>query len=198
MKNWIILLLTVVGFGSFALAQQFTLPQPTVQQFIMQPFTFKVGAALTFGTEVFFGADLGIRTPNLLTFSKTIGVAVHADVIANFASVLTGFGTLSPVLNINLDKNALVYLGPTVGLSFGGSNSILLLGADLGFSYAISPFFGIYGDSKFIVFPIFVATFDAGATYNLSQELSVYLEFQGGITPVGFNPGIGLGLFIHL
>jgi hypothetical protein len=183
MKKWILLLVAVIGFGSFASAQQFTV---------------KLGAALTFGTEISVGANLGLRTPSLLKFSKTIGVGVRVDIAADFGLALTGFATLSPVLNIDLDKNTLIYLGPTAGLAFGGLNPLFLFGADLGFKYAISPYIGIYADGKFLFVPIFFAAFDLGANYNLSQELSIYLEFQGGLNPIGFSPGVGLGLYIRL
>ncbi len=181
MKKWMLLLVAVIGLSSFASAQQFTV---------------KLGAALTFGTEVSFGANLGLRTPSFLKFSKTLGVGIRVDVAADFGSGFTGFATLSPVLNIELDKNTLIYLGPTAGLSFGGQNPLFLFGADLGFKYAVSPYIGVYADGKLIFVPIFVAAFDLGANYNLSQELSIYLEFQGGLNPVGFNPGVGLGLNI--
>jgi hypothetical protein len=183
MKKWIILFLTIVGFGSFASAQQFTI---------------KLGAALSFGNSVGFGANLGIRTPSLLKFSKTLGVGIRVDVATDFSSGFSGFAALSPVLNIELDKNTLIYLGPTVGLAFGGLDPLFIFGADLGFKYAISPFIGVYADTKFLFVPIFFAVFDLGANYNLSKELSIYLEFQGGLNPVGFSPGIGLGLFIRL
>ena len=175
------MLVAVFGFASFASAQQFTV---------------KLGAALTFGTEVSVGANLGLRTPSFLKFSKTIGVGVRVDVVADFGSTFSAFATLSPVLNLELDKNTLIYLGPTAGLAFGGLNPIFLFGADIGFKYAISPYIGVYGDGKFIFVPVFVAAFDLGANYNLSKELSIYLEFQGGLNPVGFSPGVGLGLYI--
>ncbi len=181
MKKWILLLVAVIGLSSFASAQQFTV---------------KLGAALTFGTEVSVGANLGLRTPSFLKFSKTVGVGVRIDVAADFGSAFSGFATLSPVLNLELDKNTLIYLGPTAGLTFGGLNPLFLFGADLGFKYAISPYIGIYADGKLIFVPVFVAAFDLGANYNLSKELSIYLEFQGGLNPVGFNPGVGLGLNI--
>ncbi len=181
MKKWILSLVALIGFTSFASAQQFTV---------------KLGAALTFGTEVSVGANLRLRTPSLLKFSKTVGVGVRVDVAADFASVFSAFATLSPVLNLELDKNTLVYLGPTAGLAFGGLNPIFLFGTDLGFKYAISPYIGVYADGKFIFVPVFVAAFDLGFNYNLSQELSIYLEFQGGLNPVGFSPGVGLGLYI--
>jgi hypothetical protein len=182
MKKWMLLLVAVIGFSSFASAQQFTV---------------KLGAALTFGTEVSVGANLGLRTPSFLKFSKTVGVGVRVDVAADFGSTFSGFATLSPVLNLELDKNTLIYLGPTAGLAFGGVNPIFLFGADIGFKYAISPYIGVYADGKFIFVPVFVAAFDLGVNYNLSQELSIYLEFQGGLNPVGFSPGVGLGLFIR-
>jgi hypothetical protein len=181
MKKWILLLIAVIGLSSFASAQQFTV---------------KLGAALTFGAEISVGANLGLRTSSLFKFSKTIGVGVRIDVAADFGTALTGFATISPVVNFDLDKNTLIYLGPTAGLAFGGLNPIFLFGADLGFKYTISPYIGVYADGKFIFVPIFFAAFDLGANYNLSQELSVYLEFQGGLNPVGFNPGVGLGLYI--
>ena len=181
MKKWILLLVTIIGFGSFASAQQFSV---------------KLGAALTFGSEISVGANLGLRTPSLLKFSKTVGVGVRVDVAADFGSVFSAFATLSPVLNLELDKNTLVYVGPTAGLAFGGLNPIFVFGADLGFKYALSPYIGVYADGKFIFVPVFVAAFDLGVNYNLSKELSIYLEFQGGLNPVGFSPGIGLGLYI--
>jgi hypothetical protein len=184
MKKWIILLVTIFGFASFASAQQFTI---------------KVGPALSFGAGVVgFGANLGLRTPSLVKFSKTLGVGLRADVAADFSAGLSGFATLSPILKIDLDKNTLVYLGPTVGLAFGGANPVFIFGADLGFTYAISPFIGVYADGKLFFVPAFAAAFDVGGQYNLSQELSVYLEFQGGVTALGFSPGVGLGLFIRL
>ena len=181
MKKWILLLVTIIGFGSFASAQQFSVI---------------LGAALTFGSEISVGANLGLRTPSLLKFSKTVGVGVRVDVAADFGSVFSAFATLSPVLNLELDKNTLVYVGPTAGLAFGGLNPIFVFGADLGFKYALSPYIGVYADGKFIFVPVFVAAFDLGASYNLSKELSIYLEFQGGLNPVGFSPGVGLGLYI--
>jgi hypothetical protein len=193
MKKWIILLVAIIGFSSFASAQQVT-----VKDFSLSDFTIKAGVALSFGNGIGFGANLGVRTPSLFKFSKTFGVGVRADVKADFTSGLVGFASLSPVLNINLDKNTLIYLGPTVGLAFGGADPIIVVGADLGFKYAISPFVGVYADGKLFFIPGFSAAFDVGGNYNLSQELSVYLEFQGGLNALGFNPGVGLGLFIRL
>jgi hypothetical protein len=183
MKKWILLLLTVIGFGSFASAQQFTI---------------KAGAALSFSNPIGFGANLGIRTPSFLKFSKTLGLGVRVDAAADFSAGFSGFATLSPVLNLELDKNTLIYLGPTVGLAFGGADPVFIFGADLGFKYAISPYIGVYADGKLVFVPIFFAAFDLGANYNLSKELSIYLEFQGGLNAIGFNPGVGLGLYIRL
>ncbi len=184
MKKWIILLVTMIGFASFASAQQFTI---------------KVGPALSFGAGgVGFGANLGLRTASLLKFSKTLGVGLRADFIGDFSAGFAGAFTVSPVLNFDLDKNSLIYLGPTLGLAFTGGGSGFVFGADLGFTYAISPFIGIYADGKLLFVPVFIAAFDLGAQYNLSKQLSVYLEFQGGVGPAGFSPGIGLGLFIRL
>jgi hypothetical protein len=200
MKKWILLLVTIFGLTSFASAQ--VTPSfgsaPALASFASaQQLTIKVGGALSFGTEISLGANLGIRTPSFFKFSNTLGVGVRVDVAADFGSVLTGFATLSPVLNLELDKNTLIYLGPTAGLSFGGQNPLFLFGADLGFKYAISPYIGVYSDGKFIFVPVFVVAFDLGVNYNLSQELSIYLEFQGGLNPVGFSPGVGLGLYIR-
>jgi hypothetical protein len=201
MKKWLLLLVTILGLTSLASAQissPFASPQDAASFAVTQQLNIKAGANLSFGSEIALGANLGIRTPSFFRFSKTLGVGVRIDARATFGAAISGFATLSPVLNLSLDKDSLIYLGPTVGLALSGSDPIVLLGADLGFSYAISPFFGVYGDGKFIVYPVFFAAFDLGANYNLSQELSVYLEFQGGINPLGFSPGVGLGLFIHL
>lgn len=182
MKKWIILLVTIIGFSSFASAQQFTI---------------KLGPALTFGAGgIGFGADLGLRTASLLKFSKTLGVGVRADFVGDFSAGFGGFFTISPVLNIDLDKNTLIYLGPTLGLTFGGGSNFIF-GADLGFTYAISPFIGVYADSKILFVPGFVVGFDLGVNYNLSKQLALYLEFQGSIGAV-FTPGVGLGLFFKL
>jgi hypothetical protein len=193
MKKWILLLVATIGFASFASAQQVT-----IKDFSLSEFSIKVGAALSFGNPIGFGANLGIRTPSLFKLSQTFGLGARVDVAADFSAGFTGFATLSPVLNINLDKNTLIYLGPTVGLAFGGADPVLIFGADLGFKYAISPYIGVYADGKLVFVPIFFAAFDLGANYNLSKELSVYLEFQGGLNAVGFNPGVGLGLLIRL
>lgn len=201
MKKWLVLLVTIIGLTSFASAQvssPFGSAQEAASFAATQQLTIKAGVNLSFGSEIALGANLGIRTPSLLRLSKTFGIGARVDASVNFGSVLSGYATLSPVLNINLDKTTLLYLGPSIGLNFGGSNPIVLLGADLGLSYAINPFFGVYFDAKFIVSPVFLAAFDLGANYNLSQELSVYLEFQGGLNAIGFNPGVGLGMFIRL
>jgi hypothetical protein len=193
MKKWILLLVTIVGFGSFASAQQL----PT-QPLLVQQLTIKAGAALSFGADIAIRANLGLRTPNLLKLSPTLGIGGRADFSAEFLAGIIGYVSLSPVLNISLDKNTVVYLGPTVGLALGGINPLVLIGADLGFTYAISPFFGVYGDGKLFLFPVLAGAFDLGANYNLSQELSVYLEFQSNFNSSDFKPGVGLGLFLRL
>jgi hypothetical protein len=198
MKKWILLLVTIIGFGSFASAQQITPPQLTLQQLSLQQLTIKAGAAISFGADIAIRANLGVRTPNLFKLSPTFGLGARADFSAEFLSGIIGYASVSPVLNISLDKNTVVYLGPTVGLALGGVNPLVLIGADLGFTYAISPYFGVYGDSKWFLFPVFAGAFDLGATYNLSQELSIYLEFQGNFNPTDFKPGVALGLFIRL
>ena len=184
MKKWIILLVTIIGFSSFASAQQFTI---------------KLGPAISFGAGgIGFGANLGLRSASLLKFSKTLGVGIRADFIGDFSAGFAGLVSLSPVLNVDLDKNTLIYLGPTLGLVFNTAGTTFIFGADLGFAYAISPFIGVYADGKIIFVPGFVAAFDLGFNYNLSKQLSLYLEFQGGVNAAGFSPGVGLGLFIKL
>jgi hypothetical protein len=192
MKKWMILLVTVLGFSSIASAQQFTI---------------KLGPALSLiAGNVGFGANLGIRTPSFFKFSKTIGVGVRADLIGDFSTGFAGIVTLAPVVNFSFDKDTFIYLGPAVGLVFDGSGgSSFVLGADAGATYAISPFLGVYADANVLVVPRLFANVSIGGNYNLSKELSVYLEFQATVfaaaldpSTVTFNPGAGLGLFIRL
>jgi hypothetical protein len=182
MKKFFILLVVLLGFSSFASAQEFGI---------------KAGVAYNFGLGI--GANLGVTTPNLVKFSSDLGLGVRADFKSDFSAGLTGILTLSSVVNFSLGGKDYLYFGPTAGLALAGGSAAFIFGLDVGDVMYLSKELAWYADAKVLLVPAFLVFADLGVSYSLSKQLALYFEFQGATTGGnGFGFGIGLGAKLKL
>jgi hypothetical protein len=175
MKKIMMLLVVLFGFSSLASAQDFSA---------------KVGIAYNFGSGI--GANLSVRTPNLVKFSSDLGLGVRVDFKGDFSSGFAGFASVSPVINFGLGGQDYLYFGLSAGLAFAGGNAVFTFGLDAGDVMYLTKELAWYLDVKLLFVPSFLYFANLGLSYDLSKQLALFFEVQGARA----GDGIGLGLVL--
>ena len=168
--------------GSFASAQEFSV---------------KAGVVYNFGLGI--GANLEVRTANLVKFSSDFGLGVRAELKSDFSSGFTAVVSLSPVINFSLGGKDYLYFGPTAGLAIAGGNTVFIFGLDIGDVMYLTKELAWYADAKVLFVPSFLFFADLGVSYSLSKQLSVFFELLGANSGGGgFGFGLSLGAILKI
>ncbi len=173
MKKILIVLLAIIGFSSFAGAQNFTV---------------RFGPQLTLAPGVGFAIDANVQGKELAKFSSNLSLGLNGSFILGFGNGVSFLLSVGPTLNIEFDPKGDVFFGFNLGLAGGGGGTTFIFGFVSGVHYFVTPSINLFTNLALIVVPGIGGSLDFGADFRLSRDINLYAKFI-----VGFAGSFGLG-----
>lgn len=173
MKKILIVLLAIIGFSSFANAQNFTV---------------RFGPQLTLAPGVGFAIDANVQGKELAKFSSSLSLGLNGSFILGFGNGVSFLLSVGPTLNIEFDPKGDVFFGFNLGLAGGGGGTTFIFGFVSGVHYFVTSSINLFTNLALIVVPGIGGSLDFGADFRLSRDINLYAKFI-----VGFAGSFGLG-----
>jgi hypothetical protein len=173
MKKILIVLLAIIGFSSFANAQNFTL---------------RFGPQLTLAPGVGFAIDTNIQGKELSRFSTSLSLGLNGTFVLGFGDGVSYLLSVGPTLNIEFDSKGDAFFGFNLGIA----NARFIFAFVSGVHYFVTPTINLFANLGLIVVPGIGGSFDFGADFRLARDINLYGKFVIGLGGGSFGLGTGL------
>jgi hypothetical protein len=169
MKKFLIVFLAIVGFSSFANAQNFSV---------------RFGPQLILAPGVAFAIDANVQGKELAKFSSSLSLGINGNFFLIFGNAVGYLISVGPTLNIEFDPKGDVFFGFNLGIS----NAFFIFGFVSGVHYFVTSSINLFTNLALVVVPGIAGSLDFGADFRLSKDINLY-----GKLVIGFSGSFGLG-----
>jgi hypothetical protein len=173
MKKVLIVLLAIIGFSSFAGAQNFTV---------------RFGPQLILAPSVAFAIDANVQAKELAKFSSSLSLGLNGTVLLVFGNGVGYLISVGPTLNIEFNPKGDVFFG----FSLGVANARFVFAFVSGVHYFVTPTINLFANLGLIVVPGIDGSLDFGADFRLSKDINLYGKLIVGFGAGSFGLGTGL------
>ena len=174
MRKFLIVFLAIIGFSSFANAQNFTV---------------RFGPQLTLAPGIGFAIDANVQGKELARFSSSLSLGLNGSFVLGFGNGVSFLLSVGPTLNIEFDPKGDVFFGFNLGVAGGGGGgAAFIFGFVSGVHYFVTSSINLFTNLALIVVPGINGSLDFGADFRLSRDINLYGKFV-----VGFGGSFGLG-----
>lgn len=182
LTQWILAGVAALGISSSAFAAD-----------ALDPARLKFGVNLALSPAFGAGLVAGASYNYLANLAPGVNLGARASLDLAFAGTAVGVLSVAPVATFDITYGG-IYVGPSVGVGFGGGQAAFGFGVLGGIEYNVSPALMLYGQTALNIAPGFTGNLVAGADFEISSPVSVFTEarvlFGGGASAFGLAAGI--------
>ncbi|PZA08880.1 MULTISPECIES: hypothetical protein [unclassified Meiothermus] len=186
LTRWILASVAAVGISSSALAAN-----------ALDPARLKFGVDLALSPAFGAGIVAGASYNYLANLATGVNLGARASLDLAFAGTAVGQLSAAPVATFDI-TNGGIFVGPSIGIGFGGGAASFGFGVLGGIEYNVSPELMLYGQTSLNIAPGFAGNLVAGADFEISSPVSVFGEarvvFGGTTSAFGLAAGINYRL----